>query len=91
MGKLRDRMAVDLRLRGLSPVTQRRYLGCAERFVAHHRRSPTTLGEDEIRAFLDHLVRYNATPTQFEWTKDADEILAKIERARRVMTRRVGK
>jgi site-specific recombinase XerD len=50
-------MAVDLRLRGLSPVTQRMYLGCAERFVAHHRRSPTALGEDEIRAFLDHLVR----------------------------------
>jgi site-specific recombinase XerD len=50
-------MAVDLRLRGLSPVTQRMYLGCAERFVAYHRRSPTALGEAEIRAFLDHLVR----------------------------------
>ena len=46
-----------LRLRGLSPVTQRMYLGCAERFVAYHRRSPTTLGEAEIRAFLDHLVQ----------------------------------
>jgi integrase/recombinase XerD len=57
MGKLRDRMAVDLRLRGLSPVTQRMYLRCAERFVAHHRRSPTALGEEEVRAFLDHLVR----------------------------------
>jgi len=33
------------------------YLGCAERFVAYHRRSPTALGEAEIRAFLDHLVR----------------------------------
>jgi site-specific recombinase XerD len=50
-------MAVDLRLRGLSPVTQRMYLGCAERFVAYHRRSPTALGEAEIRAFLDYLVR----------------------------------
>ena len=57
MGALRERMAVDLRLRGLSPVTQRMYLGCVERFVAHHRRSPTALGEAEIRAFLDHLVR----------------------------------
>ena len=44
-----------------------------------------------IAAIEDYLRVYNATPTQFEWTKDADEILAKIERARRVMTRRVGK
>lgn len=57
MGEVRDRMAVDLRLRGMSPVTQRMYLGCAERFVAFHRRSPKELGEAEIRAFLDHLVR----------------------------------
>ena len=57
MGRLRDRMAVDLRLRGMSPVTQRMYLGCVERFVVyHHRRSPKALGEAEIRAFLDHLV-----------------------------------
>ena len=57
MGVLRERMAVDLRLRGLSPVTQRMYLGCAARFVAYHHQSPTTLGPTEIRAFLDHLVR----------------------------------
>jgi site-specific recombinase XerD len=57
MGKVRDQMAVDLRLRGLSPVTQRMYLGCAARFVAYHHRSPTTLGPTDVRAFLDHLVR----------------------------------
>ena len=57
MERLRDRMAVDLRLRGMSPVTQRMYLGCVERFVGyHHRRSPKALGEAEIRSFLDHLV-----------------------------------
>jgi site-specific recombinase XerD len=57
MERLRDRMAVDLRLRGLSPVTQRMYLGCVERFVAYYdRRSPQALGEAEIRSFLDHLV-----------------------------------
>jgi site-specific recombinase XerD len=33
------------------------YLGCVARFVAFHRRSPTALGEAEIRSFLDHLVR----------------------------------
>jgi len=57
MGALRERMAVDLRLRGLSPVTQRMYLRCAERFVGYHRRSPRMLGESEVRAFLDHLVQ----------------------------------
>jgi site-specific recombinase XerD len=50
-------MAIDLRLRGLSPVTQRMYLGCAARFVAYHHQSPTTLGATDVRAFLDHLVR----------------------------------
>lgn len=44
-----------------------------------------------IAAIDDYLRFYNATPTQFAWTKDADEILAKIDRARRVLTRRVGK
>jgi integrase/recombinase XerD len=56
MGVLRERMAVDLRLRGMSPVTQRMYLGCVERFVAYHRRAPAALGETEVRAFLNHLV-----------------------------------
>jgi site-specific recombinase XerD len=50
-------MAVDLRLRGMSPVTQRMYLGCAQRFAAYHHEAPTALGEAEVRAFLDHLVR----------------------------------
>src|SRR5438094_9648559 len=49
MGALRERMAVDLRLRGLSPVTQRLYLRCAERFVAYHRRSPTALKRRSAR------------------------------------------
>lgn len=44
-----------------------------------------------IAAIEEYLRLYNATPTQFQWTKDADEILAKLDRARRVMTRRVGK
>lgn len=57
MGVLRDRMAVDLRLRGMSPVTQRMYLGCAQRFPAYHHQAPTALSEAAVRAFLDHLVR----------------------------------
>jgi site-specific recombinase XerD len=50
-------MATDLRLRGMSPVTQRMYLACVRRFAAYHDRSPAALGETAVRAFLDHLVR----------------------------------
>jgi hypothetical protein len=57
MGVLRDRMATELRLRGMSPVTQRMYLACVRRFAAYHHRSPEALGEPEVRAFLDHLLR----------------------------------
>jgi site-specific recombinase XerD len=57
MGVLRERMAADLRRRGMSPVTQRMYLACVRRFAAYHHRSPAALGETAVRAFLDHLVR----------------------------------
>ncbi len=45
MGVLHDRMATDLRLRGMSPVTQRMYLRCARALAAYHHRSPAALGE----------------------------------------------
>jgi integrase/recombinase XerD len=57
MGVLHDRMATDLRRRGMSPITQRMYLRCARCLAAYHHRSPAALGETEVRAFLDHLVR----------------------------------
>ena len=44
-----------------------------------------------VAAIEDYLAKYNATPTQFQWTKDADTILAKIDRARRALTRRIAK
>jgi len=57
MGQLRDQMDGDLRLKGLRPVTRYHYLRCARRFAAHYGKSPTALGEAEVRAFLVHLVR----------------------------------
>ncbi len=55
MGKLRDRMEADLRLRNLRPGTQENYLGCARALAAYHRRSPAELGWEEVRSFLLHL------------------------------------
>jgi integrase/recombinase XerD len=54
MGRLRDRMAEDLRLRNFSPATRRNYLIYARKFVAFFMRSPEELGEAEIRQFLLH-------------------------------------
>ncbi len=55
MGKIRDRMEADLRLRNLSPSTQSAYLRCVHRFVAYHMRSPAEMGAKEVRDFLVHL------------------------------------
>ena len=57
MGRLRDKMAEDLRLRGFAPQTQRTYLRYAQRFADHYHRSPAMLGEREVRAFLLHMVK----------------------------------
>jgi len=57
MGTLRDRMETDFRLKGFRRATRDIYLRCVGRFAAHFGRSPAVLGEAEIRAFLDYLVR----------------------------------
>ncbi|MDB5310262.1 MAG: site-specific recombinase XerD [Gemmataceae bacterium] len=56
MGRLRDRMAEDLRLRNFSPATCRNYLLYARAFARFYQRSPEDLGETEIRAFLLHQI-----------------------------------
>lgn len=55
MGKLRDRMEADLRLRNLRPSTQGCYLRCARQFAAYHMRPPAEMGTAEVRDFLVHL------------------------------------
>ena len=56
MGQFYDRMKMDLELRGFSLQTQKNYLGNVRRFVAHFDRSPETLGREEARAYLHHLI-----------------------------------
>lgn len=56
MGQLRDRMIEDLKLKGYSPNTCRKYVQCARAFVAHYQRPPAQMGEGEVRAFLLYLV-----------------------------------
>ena len=57
MGKLQDQMQMVMEVKGLRPKTQKTYLACVRRFVAHYHRSPETLGTEEIRRFLHYLVK----------------------------------
>jgi len=57
MGKLRDRMLVDLQLCGAKPSTQRTYLREAENLAKYFHKSPEQLGEDELKAYLPYLMK----------------------------------
>lgn len=52
MGKTRDRMAQDLKLRNFRESTQQKYLGIAFNFIKYYRRPAEQLGEHEVRAYL---------------------------------------
>jgi len=56
MGKLHEQMKADLTLKGYSEHTRAAYLRYLRKFAKHFMRSPAELGEEEIRAFLLHLV-----------------------------------
>src|SRR3954465_12212624 len=53
---LRRRMIEDMRVRNLSPVTQRCYVHAVAKFAQHFNRSPDRLGLAEIRAYQIHLI-----------------------------------
>jgi site-specific recombinase XerD len=50
-------MLEDMRLRGLAPITQASYLRYAHQLAEFSQRSPAALGEQEVRAFLLHMMR----------------------------------
>ena len=56
MGELRDQMEMDMRLRRFSPKTIACYLACMKGVAKHFRKSPAELGDEEIRAYLHHLM-----------------------------------
>ena len=55
MGKLADRMKMDMELRNLRPRTQSAYLDQVTHYVRFHGRSPEELGDEEIRNYLYYL------------------------------------
>jgi integrase/recombinase XerD len=56
MTPLRQRVIEDMRVRNLSPATQRNYLAATSRFARHFGRSPAALGPEQVREYLNHLV-----------------------------------
>ncbi|MBV9509880.1 MAG: site-specific integrase [Caulobacteraceae bacterium] len=56
MSPLRQRMIEDLKIRNLSPATQRSYVHHVAKFSRYFRRSPDELGCEEVRAYQLHLV-----------------------------------
>jgi site-specific recombinase XerD len=56
MGKLRDQMEMDMKLRRFSPKTITCYLACMKGVAKHFRKSPAELGDEEIRAYLHYLM-----------------------------------
>ena len=52
MGKLKEKMAGDLKLRGLSERTQKEYLRCAAAYVRHYMKPPAQMGRAELRDYL---------------------------------------
>lgn len=55
MTALRRRMLEDMRIRNLSPNTQRMYVSYVAEFAEHFGRSPDELTPEHVRAFLLHL------------------------------------
>ncbi|MCB1055428.1 MAG: tyrosine-type recombinase/integrase [Acidobacteria bacterium] len=57
MGKLKTKMEEEMALRGLRPRSQKSYLYAVRKFVEHYGRSPRTLGQREVRAYLIYLLK----------------------------------
>ena len=57
MGKLHDRMKMDLELKNLSKKTIDCYLARMRDFVEHYDRSPESMGDEEIRNYLYYLIK----------------------------------
>ena len=56
MTALRSRMIEDMKVRNLSPVTQRIYVYAVAKFARYFKQSPDRLGLEEVRTYQIQLV-----------------------------------
>ena len=60
--QLRKRMMQDLELAGHAPGTRSHYINCVRDFAKHHGRCPSTLGQEEVRQWVEHLGTNKLSP-----------------------------
>ena len=58
MTELRTRMLRDMTLRGFSPRTHKSYIAAVVHLARYYRRSPEQLTDEEVQAYLLHLVQH---------------------------------
>jgi site-specific recombinase XerD len=68
MGKMRQRMEEELRLRNYSERTTATYTSAVARLARYHQRPPEDLGTEEIRAYLLHLAEREVSWSLFNQT-----------------------
>lgn len=56
MSELRNKMKMDMELRGYSPITIKYYTDHVGRFAKHFNKSPDLLGEDQIKEYLHYCI-----------------------------------
>jgi site-specific recombinase XerD len=97
MGKFRDLMDEELRIRGYAPNTRQAYLRAVRDFVRHFMRPPDQLTLDDIRRYQLHLTQdRHASWTHFNQIVAAlrffyGEVLKQDWNIRRIPYRRTGR
>jgi acyl dehydratase len=84
MGRFRDRMDDDLRIRGYSANTRASYLRCVRHFVRHFMRPPDQLTPEHIRQYQLYLTR----GCRVSWTSGDTQERPRSRRRRRAMRAR---
>jgi integrase/recombinase XerD len=89
MSPLRRRMIEDMKVRNLSPRTQRCYVHAVAKFAQHFNRSPDRLGLAEVRNYQIHLVSTGASWASFNVAVCALRFFYGITLGRRAIVDRI--
>jgi integrase/recombinase XerD len=89
MNPLRRRMIEDMKVRNLSPATQRCYVHAVAKFVQHFKRSPDRLGLAEVREYQVHLASTGAAWAGFNVAVSALRFFYGVTLGRTAMVERI--
>jgi integrase/recombinase XerD len=89
MNPLRRRMIEDMKIRNLSPVTQRCYVHAVAKFAKHFKQPPDQLGLAEVRAYQIHLTSTGTSWAAFNVAVSALRFFYGVTLARAAMVERI--